>query len=350
MIKIKKIYLFVSALVLAVSCIPFIGATPVQAASVNGTCQQVHIPVGLGPNQANNLQISGTLCTPNHATDNTAIDVLIPGGTYASVYWDFPYQAPSYSYVEKTLAAGRATLNIDRLGTGASSKPLSALVTEDADAYTMHQAIQWARGAKHYSNVTVIGHSAGSIAAAHEAAQYNDVTKLVLTGFLHSPSIHLILDVGAGDLYPAALDNQFFGKIIDPGYLTTTPGRRGPAFYNATADPNVIAYDEAHKDIVATTDAAQMITEILLPAPLNIAQKIKAPVLTIAGDHDVLCGPALIGVDCSSSASIQSYESPFYPQAKSFTAISIPNTGHNLPLHPSKDQSFAQINQWIETH
>jgi len=321
----------------------------VRAASLNGTCQKLTLPVGYGPGQPNNLKLSGTFCAPHAVSDPRAVDILIPGGTYDSLYWDFPYQSPTYSYVEKTLAAGRATFNIDRLGTGASSKPLSALVTEDADTYTIHQAIQWLRNTKGYSTVTMIGHSAGSIAAAHEAAQYNDASKLVFTGFMHSPSINLILTLGGG-LYPAALDSQFIGKILDPGYLTTIPGKRATAFYSASADPSVIAYDDAHKNIISATEAAPLVSEILEPPVLNISQRITAPILTIVGDQDILCGPPLIGVSCSSSASVQSYEAPYYPKAKNYQAIVIPNTGHNLPLHPSANQSFAAIDQWIRTH
>lgn len=337
----------ISLLVIAVLSTTVSGTA--HAASINGSCQKVALPVGYGPGQPNTLTLSGTFCLPYTVSDSHAVDILIPGGTYDSLYWDFPYQAPTYSYVEKTLKAGRATFNIDRLGTGQSSKPLSAAVTEDADAYTIHQAIQWLRHTKGYTTVTMIGHSAGSIAAAHEAAQYNDASKLVFTGFLHSPSINLILTLGGG-LYPAALDSQFIGKIIDPGYLTTIPGKRATAFYSSSADPNVIAYDDAHKNIVSGTEAVPLVAEILEPAALNISQHITAPVLTIVGDQDILCGPVLIGVDCKSSASVQSYETPFYPHAANYQAIVIPNTGHNLPLHPSADQSFSKIDQWIRTH
>jgi pimeloyl-ACP methyl ester carboxylesterase len=348
--KFSKLIAIVSLPVLACTLVgtTLLHATA-EAATTNGNCQTVTLPVGYGPGQPNNLTLHGTFCTPRTVSDSKAVDILIPGGSYDSLYWDFPYQPQTYSYVEKTLAAGRATFNIDRLGTGQSSKPLSATVTEEADAYTVHQAIQWLRSTKGYSTVTMIGHSAGSIVAAHEAAQYNDASKLVFTGFLHSPSINLILTLGGG-LYPAALDSQFIGKIIDPGYLTTIPGKRASAFYASSADPKVIAYDDAHKNIVSGTEAVPIVSEILTPAALNISQRITAPVLTIVGDQDILCGPVLIGVDCSSSTSVQNYETPYYPHAASYQAIVVPNTGHNLPLHPSANQSFAKIDQWIRSH
>jgi pimeloyl-ACP methyl ester carboxylesterase len=274
---------------------------------------------------------------------------LVPGATYNRLYWDFPYQASSYSYVEKTLAAGRATFNLDRIGSGQSSKPLAGLITTDTEAYTVHQAIQWLRADKHYQSVTVVGHSAGSIVAAHEAGQYNDVDKLVLTGYLHTLSASVVTKLFAGGLYPAVLDSQFLGKTLDPGYLTTTTGARGRAFYSDSADPQVIAYDEAHKDVISTVDTAQLAAEIILPPDLNYSHKIKAPVLSVVGDHDVVfCG--LLGVDCNSLDAVRNHENPYYANAKSFTVQVIPNTGHDLALHPSKDESFGDINQWINTH
>jgi hypothetical protein len=49
--------------------------------------------------------------------------------------------------------------------------------------------------------------------------------------------------------------------VTDPGYLTTVPGTRGAAFYDtASADPDVIAYDEAHKDVMAADEAGDAAT------------------------------------------------------------------------------------------
>jgi pimeloyl-ACP methyl ester carboxylesterase len=198
--------------------------------------------------------------------------------------------------------------------------------------------------------VTTIGHSAGSIVGAHEAGQYNDVNKVVLTGFMHTVSADVVLKLFAGGLYPAAIDSQFIGKTLDPAYLTTTPGARGRAFYSDSADPRVIAYDEAHKDVISAVETPLLASELIVPPGLNISDKITAPVLTIVGDQDIFCGPPPLGVSCSSTESIENNEKPFYANVASYTAKIIPNTGHDLTLHPSKDESFGEINQWINTH
>src|SRR4051812_47166136 len=113
--KCKKIAAGCGVLLMAITLISTVLPTSAaDAASLNGTCQKMSLPVGYGPGQPNNLKLSGTLCMPNRVSDPHAVDILIPGGSYDSLYWDFPYQSPTYSYVEKTLAAGRATFNIDR--------------------------------------------------------------------------------------------------------------------------------------------------------------------------------------------------------------------------------------------
>jgi len=324
-----------------------IGALPSKAAAAS--CEDVSIPVALAPGQPKNQTIRGTHCTPSSPSIMRSVDVLVPGGTYNSMYWDFPLNNGQYSYVSRTLQANRATFNFDRIGTGKSSKPLSALVTFDAEAYTLHQVIQWLKDNRGYQDVTSIGHSAGSITAVAEAARYNDVDRLVATGFIHSPGWKLLLDLGAGGLTPAAIDPQFVGKVLDPGYLTTVDGKRGSAFYSSSADPKVIAYDEAHKDIISGTSAAVMIAQILVPPLLNESARVKVPVLAVVGDQDVLCNN-LLGPDCSSAASVTTHEKAWFPAAKSYTAKVIPGTGHNLPLHPSADTSFQVIDQWIKAH
>ena len=335
--------------VLKVALAALVGAalfgTPAEAASVNGTCQDVEVPVALAQGQPATSVISGTLCTPKTPAGETTIDVLTPGSTYDRLYWDFPYQSPKYSYVERTLAQGRSTFAFDRIGSSRSSVPLSATVTLDVEVFTMHQVIQWLRQSKGYGDVSLLGHSAGSGAAAIEAARYKDVNRVVLTGFLHTVTLDMVLDAGI----PAAIDPQFAGRILDPGYITTKPGSRGDGFYFGQPDSGVIAYDEAHKSFQSTVNLAGTIATIVVPAALNESRTIAVPVLTVVGDHDLFCGvPA--NVDCTSAAAVKAHEDPYFTGSPSYSAAVVPNTGHDLTLHPTADQSFAAINGWIEGH
>ncbi|HXP18308.1 MAG TPA: alpha/beta hydrolase [Streptosporangiaceae bacterium] len=278
-------------------------------------------------------------------------DLMTPGATYNSAYWDWPQDPALYSYADKTLQAGRAAFDYDRLGTGSSSRPPSADINISDEAYVLHQLVAWLRTSQGYSQVNLIGHSLGSVISIQEAGLYQDVSRVVVTGLLHQPN------VGAGFattllslLHPAALDPQFLGMSLDLGYLTTIPSDRAADFYSAAADPAVVAYDEAHKDVVPMTDLTSLATTWALPAGLNVSDSVTAPVLVVIGQQDVIFCAAPPVLDCSQTAELFASEAPYYSSAASLTIDSIPGTGHDIALHPSADQSFALINQWITTH
>ena len=111
---------------------------PAWASEVS--CQDLSVPVSvLGTPQT----MSGRLCTPAGA--NT-VQVLVPGGTYNSTYWDISYTPEIRSFRLAMNNAGYATLTVDRLGTGHSSKPPSALLTASTQAEAVHQVIQTSPG------------------------------------------------------------------------------------------------------------------------------------------------------------------------------------------------------------
>ncbi|HSX00851.1 MAG TPA: alpha/beta hydrolase [Candidatus Saccharimonas sp.] len=323
------------------------GLAPAAVLAAPGpTCRALSMPVALGPGLPATETVAGTLCVPAQFTGPKQVDVLVHGASYNRTYWDFPVQEPMYSYVSRTLAQGRATFAYDRLGAGQSSRPLSTAVTIESDAYVLHQVIQAARGVAPVQKVNVVGHSFGSVVAIDEAATFHDEDRLVLTGLLHA--------TGPGQTNPAAfqpafLDPQFAGQGYDPGYLTSTPGFRGQLFYYApTADPAVIAYDEAHKDVASATQFGEGLAQINTPAGANLSNQVTVPVLVIDGQFDQLfCGLTL---DCNNPATVAANEAPFYTGSPSFTSAIVANTAHDLALHTTAGTSFATINQWIETH
>jgi pimeloyl-ACP methyl ester carboxylesterase len=321
------------------------------ADSTLGHCQAVQLPVALAAGQPAGQTVSATYCQPvTWAPGPHQIDVLTAGATYDSLYWDWPENPTLYSYVDKTLQAGRATFNYDRIGTGASSHPLSTLVTVPAEAYVLHEIVNWAHD-QGYSKVDLIGHSYGSAVTMQEAGTYQDANRVVVTGLLHVPNIGAgVLGVVISALHPAALDPEFSRDGLDLGYLTTDPGTRGAIFYWSSADPDVIAYDEAHKDVWTLAAELTFATTWPLPPPLNASNSITAPVLTVVGQDDVILCTLPGALDCSSDAAVATLESPYYTSAASLSANVVPDTGHDLALHPSADTSFNIINQWIMTH
>lgn len=316
-------------------------------AAESGTCQNVSLAVRLAPLLPKNQTAAGTLCLPDvWAPGAHRVDVLVHGGSYNRYYWDVPVDFPAYSYVERTLQEGRATFAYDRLGTGASSRPLSLLATGSADAFVLHQLVSWLRGgAQDFDKVNLVGHSFGSSVATLEAAIYRDVDLVVLTGWAHAtgPAITTLVQQSI----PAEFDPKFAGQGYDLGYLSLQPGTRGQVFYNETADPDVVAYDEAARDVLPSGQFFQLI-QLLQPPFLTPSDSLTNHILVLVGDEDeVLCGLTL---NCTVESNVVANETPHYSSAASLTVGTVANTGHNLALHPTAGASFNEINAWIESH
>jgi len=319
------------------------------AGAADGSCQSVTLAVALGAGQPAGQTVSATYCTPAAwAAGPHEVDVMTPGATYDRAYWKWPVDPARYSYLDKTLAAGRAAFDYDRIGTGASSHPLSTDLTIDSEAYVLHQIVTWLRTDQGYDQVNLIGHSLGSVISIQEAGQFQDVSRVVVTGLLHVPGVGAgFASTLASLMYPAALDPQFAAARLDPGYLTTLPGARAADFFSAGSDPAVIGYDEAHKDVVPVTDLATLATTWALPPGLNVSDLIAVPVLVvIGGDDAIFCTDPPV-LDCSQPGAILAAERPYYASAPSLTVYVVPGSGHDIALEPSADESFAQISAWI---
>jgi pimeloyl-ACP methyl ester carboxylesterase len=325
------------------------GATVAEwKAPPHGTCSAVKVPVSLSPGAPKSETIAGELCRPSGATPST-LQVLVAGATYDRYYWNPPGK-PQYSYVWAATAAGYATLDIDPLGTGMSSKPFSALVTVPSSAYTLHQVIQAARsgslGTAAFKRVILSGHSMGAALSWNEIANYQDVDGLISADNVHIPDL-----VGAVTstitLYPSMLDPKFLGTTLDPGYLTTRPGTRAASFYNR-GDPSMIAADEAllKQTVTATFLATYFLEDINLDT-----SRIHVPVLITAGQYDALmCGGlvlGLLGTNCSTSSTLLDSEAPFYGDpATCLQSYVLPDGGHDINLSVGAARFFDVANRW----
>jgi pimeloyl-ACP methyl ester carboxylesterase len=311
-------------------------AVPIPAHADTVTCQDLYVPVSLGLLPQT---MHGRLCAPAQA--NTVV-VLIPGGTYNASYWDIGYTPELRSFRQAVNEAGVATLAVDRLGTGASSKPLSALLSATAQATAVHQVIQSIRA--RFAKVIVGGHSIGSAMAMIEAGRFHDVDGVLVTGMTHRMNYITVLPVMA-NMIPAPLDPQLGGRGLDAGYLTTSPGTRYTAFHTpGPYDAGAIAYDESTKDVFAATEAVDTIalTTVVIPA----SQQITVPVLLVVGNDQHFCGA--LGSDCSSAAALLASEAPFFAPAARLQTYVLDGYGHAIDYAPSARTYIAQVTQWLK--
>ncbi|TDQ00622.1 alpha/beta fold hydrolase [Labedaea rhizosphaerae] len=315
-----------------------------MASDVNAAaCRDVTVPI---QQSAARWQVHGRLCAPSGAT---TIQVLVPGATYNSLYWDFP-GGPSYVHDANT--SGYATLAIDRLGTGQSSHPSGLALSGDLEAEVVHRLVQLLRagqiGSKPWRRVVVMGHSMGSLITILEESRWHDADAVVLTGLLHSMPVASLLTILTRDVYPALLDPAF-GLGADPLSLTTIPGRRGPAFHAAgDVDPAVVQRDEATKDVVPGKELVDVVVKGFI---LQAGRGITAPVMVAVGQSDgIFCAPAPGGADCSSAAALKRAEGPAYPSAASLTTFVLPGAGHDLQLARNAAAFSSAASAWIHAN
>ena len=332
---------------LAAAAIVVVPATLAHATLPQATlsCNQVTIPVALGPGQAVDQSIVGWLCARGSA-ENRTLQILVHGASYDHNYWDFPLQPDTYSYVQALTADGYATLNLDRVGSGLSSHPPDpTALTLHVGAYTLHEVVQAVRkgllvprvGLYQASRIMLVGHSFGSFIATIEASTYQDVDGVILSGYAHSlgPGVATI----ESSTYPAQLDPKFAAANLPAGYLTSRPGTRGQDFYYAPgADPAVIALDEQLKQTFTDGEVADI-------GPSESASSgILVPTQVVVGAFDSLyCAQT----PCSTSGSLAGEASNYSPSACVEIDV-VPDAGHSLNLHLAAPQWFRVAQEWSD--
>ena len=310
---------------------------PATADAAQTTCEDVRVPVRTG---LTTQTMYGRLCVPQGAT---TLQVLVPGGTYDNVYWDIGYHPDVLSYRRAMNDAGIATVAVDRLGSGRSSRPLSALVTVSTQADAVHAVVQALR--PRFDAVVLVGHSIGSATATIEAATYRDVDGVVITGLTHHVNAPGAVPVFT-TLIPAALDPRLADYGLDLGYLTTAAGSRYGSFHTpGDTEPGALDFDELTKGVVT---AGETLDTVLITTLVPLSRRLTVPVLVVMGGGDAnFCGPPL-GADCSSHEALRLSESSFYaPQAR-LRAYVVPGYGHSVNFSPQAPAYHDAVIEWTE--
>lgn len=305
---------------------------PGTAGAAQISCEDVRVPVRLG---LTTESMYGRLCVPQGAT---TLQVLVPGGTYNNAYWDIGYAPESRSYRLAMNKAGIATVAVDRLGSGRSSRPASLLVTVSNQAKAVHAMIQSLR--PRFGKVVLVGHSIGSATVTAEAATYRDVDGVVITGLTHHVNVPGAVPV-LTSLVPASLELAGYG--LDLGYLTTASGRRYSFHSPGPTEPGALDFDETTKDVVA---AGETLDTVLLSTLVPLSRRITVPVMLVMGGGDAnFCGPPL-GADCSSHEALRRSEAPFYSPESRLRAYVVPGYGHSLNFSPHAPGYHDAVIRW----
>jgi pimeloyl-ACP methyl ester carboxylesterase len=317
---------------------------PPAAAAFAVNCVEINLPVSVPTPRET---VHGQLCLPAGSAPTT-VQLLVHGGPYNRVYWDFPYQPERYSYQRDMASHGYVTFAVDRLGTGESTKPPSVTLLDSVEAASIHQVIGHLRagrvGGARFDRVVLVGHSLGSGVAIREAATYHDVDAVILTGVTHLVSALEVAKIFTMGVHPVTLDPQLRKNGSDPGYITTIPGQRGPLFYSTSnADPRAIATDEATKDQVSIFG---VVIETLFDFLGPTSRGINVPVLLAVGEQDaIFCGS--VARDCSSAEALRKGEALYFgPEAELSTYV-LPGAGHSMALHKNAGEYREATRAWL---
>ncbi|KAJ7159994.1 Alpha/Beta hydrolase protein [Mycena crocata] len=276
--------------------------------------------------------IYGVFCRPDTAPAKNAdvLQILIHGFSYSSQYWSPTIEEfRNYSYTAFACDRGMASLAIDSLGVGLSSRPADpADVQYPTSAGTISQLARHLKktsivpGVQPFNKIIGIGHSLGSallnFAAIVDGAE-SPFDALIMTGQLMlgpddpAPGSGLSLDI-AREINPARWG------ALDPGYVTL--GDRVP-FYPA----DVTAYSQRMLEFDAfTKDVGTGSMGVQAASSSVPAENYTGAVAKLMGSEDqVFCS----GGRCDTRTEV---ERAVWPAAKSFEFVVSQGSGHDLNL------------------
>ncbi|KAF2088260.1 hypothetical protein K490DRAFT_73212 [Saccharata proteae CBS 121410] len=319
----------------------------------------------------------------NMKNQNPTLQILTHGIGFDKAYWDLPYNAYNYSYINSALSAGYVTLSYDRLGIGNSShgEPLNEIqsfleIQALRALTTMLREGNFPNVPKTYPEIVHVGHSFGSAQTYQFASLYpNETQAIVLTGFSMNESFFPVFGGGAnfvlasqnaplrfGNVPVAALEQYIelspFFDYIQPIDLESLPASQNlpdgyliPSdveanlflyFYPKNFDNGLLFSNEKTKQPVT-------LGELLTLGSLAPKNSYAGPVLVITGSNDL----PYCGGDCLATggalASIPAGMSTNFPNVApdNFTAYIQPATGHGINAHYNSTGAYRVINNYL---
>lgn len=299
-----------------------------------------------------NYTIAGYLYTqqgnPNDESQcgkrSRTVQVLLAGATYNHTYWDAPaVNGVDYSYARFMAGQCYSVLALDRLGTGASSRPVGTFITKGTEADAVAQVLSSLRTnhnptGRRFKRVVLVGHSFGSFLGIYTLGEYGNVADaLVVTGWLNVPDV-LRLDQA---YVVGLLTNPAFAS-----YITVEAPVRSYLYYApAAADPAVINQDNGTMNdtlprgfFVDGVDVflARAAGDVALIKTLTKVDQVNVPVFVQVGDNDLLFPSAVANAEAS-----------FYSSAPAVTMDQLTNIGHSFNLHTTHLAGWQKIEGWI---
>lgn len=313
-----------------------IGAAAISKSS-GASCRNYRFPVKLAPDSEQIIELAGELATCRPLAEDLTVQVLLAGGSNNASYWDWPLDPENHSYVRHATREGFVTLNLDRPGYGKSDHPDPASMDFAAQAYLVHQVLEYLKqGALGYKfkRVVLNGHSMGGMVAWHTASRYATPDAVIVSGVAHNLAINA-MDAVLAALEPIETHPRYgAGTGWAPGYFVR---RLTSAVPTSAAD----WYTSMLQDTVMAAELNAMVND---SRDYSITSKISVPVLFALGRYDLRW--CTTTGDCATDPAYLEESKYYHPEAD-FTAFLIPDTGHLNNKDPGAHHFFDRATEWL---
>lgn len=283
---------------------------------------------------------------PAHSADR-AVTIYMHGSTNGEqVIWRS--RVPGYNWARGMAKAGHVSVTFDRLGFGTSGIPDGMQVCPGSEADVTHQIVAALRSgdytvarraAPRFGKVALAGVSGGGLAAQIEAYSFQDIDALIQLattfdqGF--APAFTLDLVANPDPMIPTCARGGV-PKYPDGhgprNYAYLVKQRLDLIFYNA--DPATVAtFARGWEREPCSTGFA--LGPALLADALYL-RDITVPVLIAMGDHDAIFPPPF-----------GERQRALYTGSTDTTLVTLPNTGHAIPLERTAPAARAAVSDWL---
>jgi pimeloyl-ACP methyl ester carboxylesterase len=289
--------------------------------------------------------LSGWLTVPEDLRRDE-LHILVHGAGADHRYWDWPMEPERYSYVAWAAERGIATLNLDRIGCGHSSRPPGREVTVGAQADGISQVIEAMRSGRtasvpSFSRIVLVGHSIGSVICGVSVAVHGGPDALVLTGYLPVDGTAEMGD----ELFSFAFVSAIEGKpelagLVDDDYLVPREGLGVDElrFWEPVTDPEVMLFDGLIKGPATRAE----LRDAALAGPQ--IRSVAVPTLALIGEHDAL----LIDKNLNESTAFDTVKRVRPTVAAGFEFEVVPGAGHMQCLQHNAHDSYAAMDRWLD--
>ena len=347
---------------LLIACAPAAGAATatVNAGAVASSGEVVQRAVSFSVRNVNGTGIDcktdgATYTVRGHITgtaqslaDPQTVTLLEHGLSYGEFFGNS--NIPGYNFAEQQAEAGHVTVTVDRLGYGASDKPVGQNICFGSRADIAHQEVQQLKAGSYtttgatsakFPKVVLAGHSVGAIIAQTEAYTFGDIDGLMVLSYSDTDvSLSATSALAIATQQCQAGGMRQHGDSGPTGYVwfgADTPEKFIEAhFYTPGAEPTVVAQVAAMRSEDPCGDILSY--KKAVAGDLANIGKITVPTLVLVGGRD-----AIYPVPADKQASLVTGSSDV-------TAVTIPDTGHALTFHRSQDQFQAQLSMWLTHH